>query len=149
MKVVFLLFSLSFSIAPSHDAAIAMFRIFEEGDGTKLFVSIDVKNLSQEIDVQPSDINTETLNVFLKHNLSIYANAKLVTYEVNSFVLQQDHLKIEASFKDVPLIINTIKIDNTCLLGIDDHINIIQIDVEKKSFDFRMDKKRTEISVEY
>ena len=70
MKIILLFLGLNFSIAPSHDAAIAMFRIFEVGEETKLFVSMDAIDISEGMHIQLSEMNTESINDFLIRNFS-------------------------------------------------------------------------------
>lgn len=61
----------------------------------------------------------------------------------------RDHLRINASFDSSIQNIETISVENTCLIEVPNHSNIIQLDLNDQTKDFRMHKGRTEISISY
>lgn len=61
----------------------------------------------------------------------------------------RDHIKVKGSFGKIIENIDTIKIENTCLNNVYRHSNIIQIDLNNESKDYRMHSKRTVINLEY
>lgn len=132
-----------------HDAAIAIFRIYEDGEQTKLYISIDANDLSKEVGFSVAEIDVEILHKYLKQNFSISLDENNVRYTIDEFQLEMDNFKIFASLKGMRKDIQNIQIVNTCLIGVEGHSNIIQVDLGGTSKDFRMHKKRNEIDVEY
>ena len=149
MKMLFLLLSTFLSIADDHDAAIAVFKIYEESVETKLYVSIEAKDLSEEIGLSIAEINIEKIDSYLNSNFSIALDKKNVKYSIDEFQLEMDHFKIFASLKGMPKHFQNLQIVNTCLASVEGHSNIIQVDLSGTSKDFRMHKGRNKINIEY
>lgn len=149
MKILFLLLSTFLSLADDHDAAIAMFKIYEDNAETKLYVSIDANDLTKEIGFSVTEIDVEILHKYLKQNFSISLDENIVKYTIDEFQLEMDHFKIIASLNGMPKHFQNLQIFNTCLASVEGHSNIIQVDLDGKSKDFRMHKGRSKINIEY
>ncbi len=149
MKIILILFSFLCYTAPTHDAAIAMFKIYEVEGKTQLYVSIDAEDLSSELGVSFSEVNREKLELYFTKNFSVAVDNERVTYTIDKFSFEMDHVKAIGSFENMPKKIQIIEIKNTCLIDVEDHSNIIQIDLVGETKDFRMHKGRSKIFVEY
>lgn len=149
MKFFAVLFSCVFALSFTHDAAIARFKIYEEGEQVKLFISIDANDLSSDLGVATSKIEMAQVIEYLNHNFSIYTNDQKVDFSIEKIDLKGDHLHLNGTFNKMTLAFESLIVNNTCLINVEDHSNIIQLDIKDKNYDFRMHKGRSTISIEY
>ena len=68
--------------------------------------------------------------------------------DIADFDFVGEHLKITGVFKTEIALIKQLEIINNCLLNVDNQSNIIQIDLNGDSKDYRMHKKRNSITVD-
>lgn len=149
IKSVAWICSLVFTMSFTHDIAMAKFNIYEQDGQIKLFVSIDAEDLSNEIGAQKNQFEIAQVDSFLNNNFLVYMDNNLVRIRTDNLKSKLDHIQINAVLEKAPLHCRTIRLVNTCLIRKEGHSNIIQLDLNSMSHDFRMHKDRTTISVEY
>ena len=86
---------------------------------------------------------------YLSENTSFQFNDQLLSLKLSEVKIIRDHIRVKGSFGETQKEITTIKIENTCLNNIAHHSNVIQIDLNNESKDFRMHKRRTIIDLKY
>jgi len=132
---------------PVHDVPMATFHITESNAVIKLDITFDVEDFSKSLDIETTDINTENMENYLTENTSFLFNDKVARLKISEVKIVRDHIKVKGNFGKSALMIKTIKVENRCLNNVPRHSNIIQIDINDKSRDYRMHKKRTVIEL--
>ena len=144
------IFCNSLFILPTHDVTIAMFRISESTAGLALDVTLDVEDFCNDQKINNSELSVQNLQTYLNRNTSFQFNQeKAAAILVKDFTIVNDHIKIKCDLGNNRMNIRSLNIQNTCLINVAKHSNIIQIDLNETFRDFRMHKGRTEIVVEY
>ncbi len=151
MKLLFsLLIVLSSNgIAPVHDVPIAIFHITQSNGVINLGINFDLHDFSESLDIKTSEVNLESMQSYLDENTSFQFNAQIAQIKISEVKIVRDHIKVKGSFGKVEKNIQTIEIENTCLNNVSRHSNVIQIDLNNKSKDYRMHKRRTAIKLKY
>jgi len=130
-----------------HDAPVAMFRLSQAIDHTEVHITIDIDDFHlTDIDNNTLVDSIQIIN-YLNNNLEIYfdSNPTFITYKsINS---KLDHYHIIAIIESSIELINEVKINNNCLLSIDNQSNIIQLKYNNKLRDFRMGSDRKELLI--
>lgn len=149
MAKISILLSILFSMSMSHDIAIAIFKIYEENNITKLEIRMDALDLSDAVNVDVSKLNKDNISNYLERNLLLKFDNTEVNYKLESLQYKGDHINIFATVLTVPANFNFIDVDNKCLIHIKGHSNIMQIELKDDVKDYRMHLERQHISVEY
>ncbi len=149
MKTIVLCLSLLMSAWMTHDAAIAVFTIYESAGTLKLKTVIDRADLSKELAVQESQISVKILQEYLESHCSFIINDTQVRFEVNQVKNDNDHIIVQSILKCDFKNYKIIEINNTCLNTISNHSNIIRIRLNDTQRDFRMHKGRKQIELSY
>lgn len=151
MKILFLLLITAFSnsISPAHDMRIAKFHITELEATIQINMIFDLEDLSKSLDVKVNEVTVENIQNYLDKNTNWQFNSQIADLIVSEIKIVKDHIRVKGGFGKVGQKIKTLKIENHCLVDVSDHSNIIQIDLNDRSRDFRMHGERTEIRLEY
>ncbi len=151
MKILFLVSTILVSgiFTPIHDVAIAIFHITDSKGVLEIDITFDLEDFSKTLDIETSEVNVERMQNYLVHNTSFQFNSQSAKLKIMEVKIIRDHIKVKGSLGKIKENINTVKIENTCLNNISRHSNIIQIDLNEKSKDYRMHKKRTVIKLDY
>ncbi len=151
MKALFLITTIFLSgiFAPTHDIPIAVFHITASDDILELDITFDLEDLSESLGMMTRDINLKSIQEYLNENTVFQFNAQVTSLEISEVQIVRDHIKIKGNFGITTKHIDIIKIENTCLNNISHHSNVIRIDLNNKSRDFRMHDKRTVITLNY
>lgn len=148
MKVFITLFCLVQFALVNHNVPIAIFNIHQVSNLVLLDITIDKENLSEELDLAPTDLTKQVILNYLQENTSFSFDNKINELEIKALNQKGDHLKIDCVFKTEISNVKQLEIKNTCLLSIDNHSNIIQVDLNNISKDYRMYVKRKTISID-
>lgn len=132
-----------------HDVAIALFHITENQDQISMEISFDIEDLSNSMNVKEADISLENLEEYFSENTSFLFNGNMNNFDLIELKTENDHLKVKGQFSRKMNDIRSLTITNTCLIEVAKHSNIIQIDLNDTSRDFRMHKGRTKIELRY
>lgn len=153
MKILILSFLMLFNLNNDvvHDSVKATFNVIEKGHVLMLEIDFDTDNFKK---INTLENNTISKAVFLK-----YLNTT-TSWEIDGVTLLPEvlsikpyghhHTKVVCFLSKAPKnSIKSIKIKNKFLIDIHAHINVIKIDVNKEFKDFKMDKNRQELAVEF
>lgn len=147
MHLLVLLVHLLFANGSSHDLAMAKFKVFTTADQTHLAITIDKEDLLAEMKAQ--EFSLELLQSYFEAHTIFTFDGKQEVFKLTDFRINADHLKLNASFINRIGQVKALQIENTCLINVKKHSNIMQIDINNEQKDFRMHEKRTVIIVEY
>jgi len=119
----------------SHDIQVAFFKIYQNSD-----------TLSIKFVFEKEDILTVIEN---KNTFSIKLNNQIVNINYDKFTVKDKHISLVGQFSDSIKEVHSLELDNTCLLNIKNHSNIIQVTLNNQERDFLMNRKRTNIQINY
>lgn len=137
------------SLLATHDVAIAIFQLTESNNEVELAISLDAEDFLLSSKMAMQDLNVETIQSYLRDHLVFHFGDDVIAFTISEVKIKLDHIKINGGFGTMNQEIKSIKIKNTCMIDVPKHSNIIQIDLNHKSRDFRMHKGRTIIDLEY
>lgn len=151
MKALFFVSAILLSklFAPVHDVPIATFHITESNAVLKIDITFDLEDFSKSLNIKTTEINLENVQNYLAKNTSFQFNDQVANLKISEVKIVRDHIKVKGNFGKSEIIIKTIKVENSCLSNVPHHSNVIQIDLNNKSKDYRMHKKRTVINLKY
>ncbi len=132
-----------------HDAVIAKFHIVERGEVLFLEVEFDSENLVKLNKTNSLRVTKEEFTKYLNETTSWVFDGQKITPKTLSIQTSGDHNKaicfLSKSLKEV----KSVQVKNEFLLDIDEQINVVMLDLNKTYKDYKLDKKRKEISVFY
>ncbi len=146
--LLLLIFTFQLNIS-HHDVPIAMFRIQQAATTLTLDLSLDAEDLAKEIKLPSTKITKSVFQQYLNANTSFRFNDQDNTLLIMDLNLSGDHFKVKAIFEIPVSTIKKLEITNTCLLQVPKQSNILQIDINKTTKDFRMHYQRKKITVTY
>ena len=134
---------------PTHDVPIAIFHITESNGLLEINITFDLEDFSKSTDIKTSKINIESMENYLVQNTNFQFNSQVAKLKLSDMQIVRDHIKIKGIFEKSTENISTIRIENTCLINVLRHSNVIQVDLNNESRDYRMHSKRTAIELKY
>lgn len=144
----FTLFSFS-NTNEIHDAVIAKFHIVERGEVLFLEIEFDAENIIKLNKTSSLRVTKEDFSKYLNETTSWFIDGNQITPKTLSIQTTGDHNKaicfLSKSLKNVKLV----QVKNEFLLDIEEHINVLMLDLNKTYKDFKLDKNRKEIIVNY
>lgn len=152
MKTLLLLvISIAYASSPTsvHDVAIARFHITEVDHSIQINISFDLEDFAGSLGVKNSDVSLENMQTYLDRNTSFQFNTQVAYLKVSEVKTVRDHIRVKGIFEAVTESVKTLTIENNCLIDVPNHSNIIQIDLNNRSRDYRMHNKRTVINLTY
>lgn len=136
--------------ATPHDIQVAYFKIHEEKDILIVDFTFEKEDITQVYKKDITKVSSKELLSYIENNFSISINNKSQTLKLENVILKDKHVTIRGRIDQTIISnINTLEINNTCLLGIDDHSNIMKIRLHDQERDFLMNSERTTITVNY
>lgn len=151
MKVLFFIATIFMNgiFTPAHDVPIAIFHITESNSILEIDITFDLDDFSESLGINATELNAAYMQRYLNENTSFQFNTQVANLKISEMEIVRDHIEVKGNFGKTIKNIKSIKIENTCLQNIRQHSNVIQIDLNDKSRDFRMHKKRTVIDIKY
>lgn len=146
--IIIALYISSLCIGLPHDAPIAMFRLSDQQDHTDLHIVLDIKDLSNSINTPKESITLDVATRFIEQHLNIAFDNDPVAFTLEKSYLKIDHLHIEGHIQESLKEHQSIQINNTCLLEVNNQANIVQFRYDDRMRDFRMGEDRRMIEVE-
>lgn len=147
MNLLLLFWSL---IVPfSHDVQIALFKIHQDQDKIHVQFVFEKEDIIQTLGCSDEEFNEEKLFTYLNNNFSIIINNSKKTLEYSSVELKNKHMHLKAKIPFQNELIQSLDIENSCLLNIKKHSNIIEVRLNEEERDFLMNKNRTSIQIKY
>jgi len=133
----------------THDIQIAFFKIHRNNDNLSMEIIMekeDVEHTFKESDIDLTDANFKN---YLNQNLSLLINKEKQELCLDRMQINEKHISMTCDIYEVKDKIQSIDLQNTCLLNIDNHSNIIEFRIDDTERDFLMNEKRTTISIFY
>ena len=151
MKVLFFVSTIFLNgiFTPIHDVPLAIFHITESNGILEIDITFDLEDFSKSLDIKTTEVNLESMQNYLAKNTSFQFNSQVANLKISEVKIVREHIEINGNFGKIIKDIGTIKIENTCLNNVFRHSNVIQIDLNNRSKDYRMHKRRTVINLEY
>lgn len=151
MRTLLFVFFFSFGshTTPPHDIAIAMFRISQSEARLTLDISLDANDLATALGKTEEEINLSMVQTYIAQHTQFEFNSMKNDIHLLELKKVREHLLIKGEFLKGVNSIEEIHIQNTCLIDIPNHSNIIQVQVNDGLRDFRMHKERVKIEIEY
>ncbi len=134
---------------PVHKVPLAVFHITESNTTIQMAITFDLADFSESSEIKPDEVNLRTMQKYLDKNLILEFNTQEISFEISEVKMVKDHLKVKGSFGEITQKIKNLEVKNTCLNNISRHSNIIQIDLNNESKDYRMHKNRRVIRSTY
>lgn len=136
---------------PPHDIAMAVFAITLAENTIQLKVQLDKGDMDNILNIAPEkgDIS-EKLATYISENVICLVNHQPTSFAFIAFKENEDFYFLETNPVPFKAPLTTIDLHNTCLIEtVDNHSNVIYIKQKGKEMrGFRMNKKRTQISVD-
>ena len=148
LSLIYLLLTLN-SVSYFHDAEIAVFKLYETDSGLDLIVSFDKEDFLNSQSESVRKIEEIIIQNYINETTKWEINHEVVDVKVTKIIYQKDHIRVDCRMLQGKKDIFNIRITNAFLLDIKDQSNVIMIDVNEKSRDFRMSLERQEIQVKY
>ena len=149
MKLILLTFSLLVLTSATHDVAIALFKIHTSENNLRLDMSFDIEDICTAMKTTEARLTEQSVEQYINENTLFEFDGQRNSIKVKSMNRKEDHLKVKAIFKQKIKNVKHLIIINHCLIDIEDHSNIISVDLNNESRDFRMDNERLRIEISY
>ncbi len=147
MKMILLLFLMNGFFA--HDVQVAFFKIHQENDNLEMEIIMEKEDVESTFKESQISFSENNFKNYLRENISLWINKEKQILCLDVMEINEKHISVICDIHEVKSRIESLDINNTCLLNIDNHSNIIEIRLDNSERDFLMNKKRTSISVMY
>ena len=132
-----------------HDAVTAKFHVVERGEVLFLEIEFDAENIIKLNKTSSLRVTKEDFTKYLNETTSWVFDGTQIVPKTLDIQTSGDHNKaicyLSKSLKEV----KSVKVKNEFLLDIDEHINVVMIDLNKTYKDYKLDKNRKEIIIDY
>ena len=132
-----------------HDAVTAKFHVVERGQVLFLEIEFEEENLIKLNKTSSLRVTKEDFTNYLNETTSWVFNGERIQPKALSIQSTGHHKKAICFLSKSLNNINTIQVKNEFLLEIEEHINVVMLDVNKTYKDYKLDRKRKEIVVNY
>ena len=147
MKIVLLLFLMNGIFV--HDVQVAFFKIHQENDNLEMQIIMEKEDVESTFKESSIHFNEKSFQDYLDENIALWINKEKQILCLDVMEINEKHISMICNIHEVKDEIESLEINNTCLLNINNHSNIIEIRLGDSERDFLMNKKRTSISVTY
>lgn len=141
--------SLLFLIGSSHDIQVAYFKIHQEENAICIDFVFELDDVVATFEEQKKTLTDEHFKKYLEKHFSLRINNEVQNFTFEEMQFKSKHIRLRGNLQKIEQPIKSIILENTCLLNIDNHSNIIEIKLFEQERDFLMNKHRTEINVTY
>ena len=133
----------------AHDVQVAFFKIHQENDNLEMHIIMEKEDVESTFKESQISFSENNFKNYLRENISLWINKEKQILCLDVMEINEKHISVICDIHEVKSRIESLDINNTCLLNIDNHSNIIEIRLDNSERDFLMNKKRTSISVMY
>lgn len=145
--LIIVIVSLIFPNKVDHDIPLTTFHLHQANNKTHLDITFDIEDLATVLEVSANKITLKKIETYLNRNTSWVFDSEKKQPRLLKKEIKNDHLIITSIFQNINTTIHQISIDNTCLNSVEHHSNIIKIDLQNETMDYRMHSERTSICV--
>ncbi len=146
--LLLILFCFSVNL-PTHSMRVAFFTIAQESTHLKLDINIERVDFLKALSLSQDVSEQSSYQVYLDKHLTVEINGQLFPLRINKVLQKEQHVLLQCKGGIMPQQINQIIIDNTCLIGVEGHSNIVEIRVRDEERDFLMNNERTHIEITF
>ncbi len=132
-----------------HDAVAAKFHVVERGDVLFLEIEFDAENLIKLNKTNTLKVTKEDFTKYLNETTSWVFNGKKIVPKTLSIQSSGHHNKAICFLSESKKNIKSVQVKNEFLLDVKNHINILMLDLNDTYKDYKLDKNRKEITVNY
>ena len=146
-----MLVGLNLFTAPPHDIAMAVFAITLAENSAQVKIQLDKGDIDELLTTTTTAASSnEKVAAYISKNTIWIINNQPTTFKFISFSENEDFYFLETAPVNFTAPFTTLDLHNTCLIeAVDKHSNVIYIKQKDKEMrGFRMNKERTQISIE-
>lgn len=126
----------------------AVFKLTETDDSFQLELIFDREDFAQSTGHAEKKLSKSQLQTYIEKHTQWQVDNHRIMFSVTHLEIDDDHYKASCIAPKEFKKYNRLSVDNTFLLDIDNQSNIIMIDLNNKSRDFRMHSNRRALIVE-
>jgi hypothetical protein len=139
----------STNIIDLHDAVTAKFHVIERGEVLLLEIEFDIDNYLKFNDSKNNKVSKEDFTKYLNNTTSWVIDNEKIEPKTLSIQYSGHHTKAICFLSESKKHIKSVQVKNEFLLDIKSHINIVMLDLNDTYKDYKLDKNRKEITVNY
>ena len=149
MHYLFILLPFLSALPTYHTIPLALYDLKLEQELISLNIHFDKEDMNETLDISDTAGDFEKAIIqYFKDHTSWVINEMRIDFEVDKIWLKKDHYVLECSAKMARSDVQSIDIENTCLINIRNHSNIINVRYDDKDRTFRLHKGRTQTQIE-
>ena len=133
----------------AHNIQIAHFEIYKQKENLVIGFVFDLDDFLSTQEALDIELTDEVIQKYIDENFSLVVNNIPQNITFGKTKIKGEHIHLEGQISNMSRPIVTVKIDNTCLLNIENHSNIIKLRLYEKQRDFLMNNDRTSIQIDY
>ncbi|KGL63173.1 DUF6702 family protein [Polaribacter sp. Hel1_85] len=152
MKILIIAFLALLNIGKTnnfHESISATFNVIKRGHVLMLEIDFDEENFIKFGDSKSLHVSTEDFSKYLHKTTSWQFDGENIIPQVLDIKTSQHHTKVICYLSKNKTNIKSVTIKNEFLLNVKSHSNIIKLDINNTFKDYRLDKERREIKVDY
>jgi hypothetical protein len=132
-----------------HDAVVATFNIIEKGHVLLLEIEFDEENYIKFGGAESLKVTKADFSKYLKEKTSWQIDNEEIIPQILHIKSVKQHTKVVCFLSKAKKNIKTVKVKNEFLIDVENHSNIIQLDINNSFKDFRLHKDRIQLQVDY
>ena len=132
-----------------HDAVTAKFHVVERGEVLLLEIEFDIHNYLKLNESKNNKVSKEDFTKYLNSTTSWVINNEKIEPKTLSIQYSGHHTKAVCFLSESKKNIQSVQVKNEFLLDIKSHINILMLDLNDTYKDYKLDKNRKSVTVNY
>lgn len=132
-----------------HDVQVAFFKIHQGNDSLEMQIIMEKEDVESTFKESNIRFSENSFQDYLHQNITLWINKEKQILCLDVMEVKEKHISMICNIHDVHDKIESLEINNTCLLNINNHSNIIELRIDDSERDFLMNEGRTSISVTY
>ncbi len=147
----FLLLLSSMSLTSrAHEFKMGLFEINRDGEELSLFVRLDRTNLLDAIACLDYNQLDGCFQDYVSQHMVLLLNEQAIEPRLHQYRITEEYVELEYFLSDEIEKVQLVEFTNTCLLAaVDDHVNLLRLNITDKSRTFRLDKDRMSTKITY
>ena len=152
MMILFFFLTMILSIDSSveaHDTPLAMFHISQYEDNIVVDVSFHLEDFARSAKVKAEEVNDVVAQKYMEEHTNFRVNSKRIPLRVTHFSSKKNHIRVKGNLEGITEKVKSLKFKNLCLIDVMGHENIIYINLNGTTKDYRMSRRKKVIRVRY
>lgn len=138
-----------FNFTSMHESISATFNVIERGHVLLLEIDFDEENFIKFGDTRSLNVTKKDFGKYLKKTTTWEIDGIELSPQILSIKSVQQHTKVICFLSKAKKNIKTVKVRNEFLIDVENHSNIIKLDINDSFKDFRLHEKRRQLKVNY